>query len=224
MSQQVIEIADDVTELIIRILPAHTQHFRGELGIDVSRHNGEVNWDAMKQAGVGFAGIRSSMGVTGKDDQFARNWAEAKRVGIQRLAYHYFVNNIGDGLGQSQNFRACLGNDLGELWPVLDVERAGGQVINNRSANTIEIAACLSDIAHWAGKKPIIYTNKSAWDACTDVPSWSANYLLWHAQYTTAPLPKVNPPWTSCLIWQYSSTGKIGGQTAVDLNRYGPYP
>jgi len=195
----------------------------GALGIDVSRHNGIVDWDGMKAAGVKFAAIRSTLGATGLDEQFRRNWAEASRVGILKTNYHYFINNT-SGLPQVENMLNVLGGNFGDIEIVLDVERATNQVITDRAANTREIAIWLTECENRTGIRPIIYTNKSAWDACTNVPAWSSLYKLWHAQYTSALVPKINLPWTSCAIWQYSASGNLAGKSPLDLNRWGPYP
>jgi lysozyme len=223
MTRQVLQISRAVTELVLQFKDAEPEHIKGELGIDVSKWQGEVNWDAMITAGVGFAGIRATMGASGRDEQFKRNWAEARRVGIQRMAYHYFVNNMA-GQPQIDNFLGMVGNDMGELPMVLDVELAGGQVITNRNTNTNEILLWLGECEKRTGTRPMIYTNKSAWDACTNVPAWSSSYKLWLAQYNNRPAPTVSPPWVSCQIWQYSNKGSIGGTSPLDLNRYGPYP
>jgi lysozyme len=177
----------------------------------------------MIQAGVGFAGIRATMGATGRDEQFKRNWAEAHRAGVQRMAYHYFTNTFA-AIPQLNNFLAVLGSDIGELPIVLDVEPTSGQVISDEAANTREIATWLTECEHRIGIRPIIYTNGWAWSSCTTIPDWSATYPLWLAQYTTAPAPKIPAPWVTAKVWQYSKSGNIGGTSPLDLNRYGPYP
>src|SRR5271166_3928196 len=66
-------------------------------GIDVSEHNGDFDWAAWN-GHIEFAGIKATEGPIPhlgfdqgyKDHQFARNWAEAKALGIFRFAYHYF--------------------------------------------------------------------------------------------------------------------------------------
>lgn len=196
---------------------------KGALGIDVSRWQGEVNWDAMAAAGVRFAGIRATMGETGVDVQFARNWREAKRVGVARMAYHYFVNGQ-SGFRQLVNFLKSLNGDIGEMPPVCDVEPTAGQVIADKTANTKEILDWLTECKEVTTQNPMIYTNLWAWNSCTDRPAWASNYKLWLAQYTTALAPVISPPWKECQIWQYSNAGNIGGTSPLDLNRYGPFP
>ncbi|UOF79177.1 plyB-like endolysin [Caudoviricetes sp.] len=196
---------------------------RGELGVDVSRWQGAVNWNALAAAGVKFAGIRATMGAAGLDEQFSRNWSEAKQAGVARMAYHYFSNNL-PALEQVENFTKQIKSDVGELPPVLDIEPTSGQVITSKADNTNEIRAWLIRCELSLNKRPIIYTNAWAWSACTVVPDWSSDYALWLAQYTTYPVPNIPRPWKSCAIWQYTNKGDLGGVSPLDLNRYGPYP
>ena len=59
------------------------------LGIDVSEHNGVLDWGKIKAAGVEFAVIRSGYGVSHVDDQFARNIRGAMEQGIPVGIYHF---------------------------------------------------------------------------------------------------------------------------------------
>lgn len=207
--------------------PVEPPHLKGELGIDVSRHQGVIDWDKIAAVPIGYAGIRATMGITGKDDQFKRNWTEAKKEKIQRLPYHYFVNNI-LALPQLENFLSFVGNDLGELPMVLDVEPTSGQVIDNKQANTDAIRVWLTECEAKTGKRPVIYASAWSLGRCTtyDIApmSWLKEYKLWLPAYTTASSPSIPKPWTKYFIWQYSSTGKLPGIDGnVDLNRFGEY-
>ena len=59
------------------------------LGIDVSQHNGTLDWDIIKKDGIKFAIIRSSWGHFVEDQQFRRNVKECERVGMPYGLYHY---------------------------------------------------------------------------------------------------------------------------------------
>lgn len=58
-------------------------------GIDVSEHNGLVDWQAVKNAGYKFAIVRCTYGKTGEDSMFRQNVLGAMAVGIKCGAYHY---------------------------------------------------------------------------------------------------------------------------------------
>ena len=58
-------------------------------GVDVSFHNGVVDWQALKNAGIDFAICRTGYGKNGFDETFQRNVNEARAVGLKCGAYHY---------------------------------------------------------------------------------------------------------------------------------------
>ena len=68
------------------------------LGIDVSTLNGDINFLAIKKAGVGFAMVKASQGhalyskgYLFEDKRFARNLVGLHKVGIPVGAYHFFT-------------------------------------------------------------------------------------------------------------------------------------
>lgn len=232
-----IELPADVESLLIRFrrtLPPIPFPTRGQMGIDVSRWQGVIDWDAVKAAGIHYAGIRSSTG-TSPDPEFARNWRECKRVGIPRMAYHYYING-GEPMAQLENYLRLLDNDWGELPFVLDIEP---RVISNnptvyetinKVANTDAIRAYLLELRARTGRTCAIYGSAWSLGMCTTYPTgpimgWIGEYPLWIAQYTSAPAPTVPAPWTRYMCWQYTSTGRMAGISGnVDLNRWGELP
>jgi lysozyme len=95
-------------------------------GIDVSHWQGEIDWDAVAGAGIKFAVIRVSDGTRTLDRHFARNWAEAQRVGMIRGIYQYFRS------GQDVEEQARILLDRmgmlgpGLMPPVIDLEDLDG--------------------------------------------------------------------------------------------------
>ena len=59
-------------------------------GIDVSHHNGEIDWSRVKQSGIQFAYIKATEGSDWEDIRFPNNWTESKKNKIYRGAYHFF--------------------------------------------------------------------------------------------------------------------------------------
>src|SRR4051812_30854700 len=59
-------------------------------GIDVSHHNGSVDWQATAAAGVAFAFAKSSEGRSYRDARFAENWAGMAAANVLRGAFHFF--------------------------------------------------------------------------------------------------------------------------------------
>ena len=60
-------------------------------GIDVSHHQGKIDWPAVAVDGVGFAFIKATEGGDFVDPRFAENWKASAKAGIPRGAYHFFT-------------------------------------------------------------------------------------------------------------------------------------
>lgn len=69
-------------------------------GIDCSENNGKVDWDAVKEAGVDFAIVRCSYGLSSEDEMFLENVNEAHKRGIKCGAYHYSYSLDEEGARQ----------------------------------------------------------------------------------------------------------------------------
>ena len=93
-------------------------------GIDVSRHQGLIDWPTVARQDVDFAYIKASEGGDQKDWRFAENWRGAGDAGIARGAYHYFTLCT-PGDVQAANFIAAVPADPGMLPPAVDLEFGG---------------------------------------------------------------------------------------------------
>ena len=61
------------------------------VGIDLSRHQSNVDWGKARAAGVAFAFIKATEGADFTDPRFTINWSEARTSGVLRGAYHFFT-------------------------------------------------------------------------------------------------------------------------------------
>ena len=78
-------------------------------GIDVSDNNGDVNWQAVADAGIDFVMVACSYGKTGRHDRFAENVNGAHAVGLQVGAYHYsYALTPEDALKEVENCKAAI--------------------------------------------------------------------------------------------------------------------
>jgi lysozyme len=182
-------------------------------GIDVSRHQGQVDWTAVAQDGVRFAYLKASEGGAYRDPSFAGNWSAARRAGLAVGAYHYFTF-CRSGREQAANFLAATPHAADALPPVLDLEfggncavRPGPQMLRR------QIEAFLAPVEAREGKAAILYLTpefQAAYgDALPDRP-------LWRRSIAVEPIG--GPPW---LFWQYHNRGQVKGVTGpVDLNAY----
>lgn len=186
-------------------------------GIDVSYWQGTINWDRVAGDGVEFAFIRVSDGLRHVDTQFARNWSEAKRVGVRRGAYQFFRPNL-DPIAQANLLLDRMGElEAGDLPPVIDVEAAGGL-----SPRTIaeRVQTWIDHVERQLGVTPIVYSAPYFWRDEVGSPSFSTNHHLWLAHYTTA-CPLVPEPWSSWTFHQYTDRGRVAGISGgVDMNLF----
>ena len=166
-------------------------------GIDVSRWQGNLNWDiitAHDSPRVLFCAIRASISWGYTDSWFKRNWEESKRVSILRTAYHVLYPSESPER-QMDHFLNLVGDDLGELPLVLDCELA-----QSKSPDQIQsaIQSCASIIKIKTGRNPIIYS-RATWvdnfiSAKGTPPAWLNDYDWWLANYLIKPIEHPGPP------------------------------
>ncbi|MDF1494750.1 GH25 family lysozyme [Caproiciproducens sp. CPB-2] len=187
-------------------------------GIDVSEHQGAVDWGNVKLAGVDFAILRTGYGnelpETQTDDYFAANYEGAVANGIKVGAYHVCYATTPEIAVQEAQM--CLGILNGRRldYPVFyDVEQnAVNSAMTGDQLAAIVTAFC-STMAN-AGYKTGIYSNASMFNSNLSSAALSA-YDKWVAHYNV-PSPNYSGAYT---MWQYSDAGLIGGvNPSVDLD------
>jgi GH25 family lysozyme M1 (1,4-beta-N-acetylmuramidase) len=194
-------------------------------GIDVSYHQGSINWSRVAGAGVGFAYIRSSAGTLTSDAEYANNRAAARAAGLAAGAYHFGNPDSApnDAANEASWFLQNAAIRSGDLLPVLDLEVSNGL---GESALTAWAQSWLEEVEAATGVKPIVYTNRNFWSGSMANTDWFARngYRLWIAHWTTATQPTLpasdwaGQGWT---FWQHSSTGTVPGISGnVDLDRF----
>lgn len=196
----------------------------GYRGIDVSHHQGKINWEQVAWGGdIKFAYIKATEGINHTDPTYKTNVSEAMRYGIPVGAYHFFRADR-DGRSQFLHFADIVGNNF-DLVPMLDLEDSGGRISDIEGYRT-EVEKFIRSCEEYYGVKPIVYSNLSFMrdkvrPAATDCHYWAAWYppgirLLpsGRRRFLKVTHPKENP-----IIWQYSDRGRIRGiRRDVDLN------
>lgn len=184
-------------------------------GIDVSRYQSIISWDAVKEMKVknvqlGFVFIKATEGIVNTDPQFRRNWKKSKQAGMVRGAYHFFLATK-DGREQAENFISAVDLEEGDLPPVVDIEQTYGVSLPVLKK---ELKEWLDVIEYYYGVKPIIYTNVDFYSRCLGKEFNS--YPLWAAHYFQYDTPRVNRQWD---FWQHSEEGRVNGiLSKVDFN------
>ena len=91
------------------------------VGIDVSAHNGDIDFDRVKAEGIEFVFIKATEGSTFKDKRFVDNVRKARKAGLKVGAYHFFRFDT-PGYMQGLNFvNSIHGRNL-DLPAVIDIE------------------------------------------------------------------------------------------------------
>lgn len=195
------------------------------VGIDVSKHNGEIDWDAVKADGIKFAIIRVGYGNddTDQDDVWAvRNMQECERVGIPYgvYLYSYAVNEDEANSEANHILRMLQGFNpvLGVYIDIEDTEYYNKYDIDPYSSEGRElitrIAVTVMDRVSRAGYTAGVYAN---WNYFQNVLIQSEiqayKWLAWYKEDTS------EVPEGDWIMWQYTSTGHVNGiEGNVDMN------
>jgi lysozyme len=190
-------------------------------GIDVSSHQGDIDWPAVKRAGITFAYLKTTEGGDYADKKFFEYWKEAKEAGVRRGAYH-FMYWCRPADQQALFFMVNIPNDADALPPVLDLEwnydSQSCGIDLPRSKAVPMIKTLLEAMEARTGKRPIIYTDAGFYQDILAGGAF-ADYPFWLRATGTAP-EKIYPArsWT---FWQFSATGRIPGiRGDVDRNTF----
>ena len=189
-------------------------------GIDVSKYQGDIDWNAVARSGVKFAWIKATEGGDYVDEKFLENWQAAKEAGVPRGAYHfaYWCRPAED---QAAWFIANVPDDPSALPPVLDVEwnpaslTCPQHVPREEALATIHIILDAMQRAY--GKRPILYTSI---DFYHDVLEGElTDYPMWVRSVKDYPAVKYGDlHWD---FWQHTEDGQVPGiGTRVDRNAF----
>ena len=191
-------------------------------GIDVSKHQGNVNWSHVKADGVEFAIIRAGYGkqASQKDTQFESNHAGCKSNGVPVGAYWY--SYAATPAEAKQEAAVCLSILKGKTfeYPVyFDIEEPS--VLAKGKAACTAIAKAFLETVEKAGYFVGIYSSKAHLENCI-TEELRARYAVWVAHYGVDKTTYHG----QYGIWQKSSTGKVYGISGnVDVNEcYVDYP
>ena len=187
--------------------------WNGAHGIDLSHHQGEIDWSKLPSSDISFAYIKATEGGNFIDPHFKKNWQAAKEAGLIVGAYHFF-RICKPGAIQADNFLAIVPSEPGQLPPVIDVEHEGPCNAADVPADIgQQIIMMAQRVETKAGCKPVIYA--SATYEANLIATMDRDQSYWVRSLSWPPSFQ-NRNW---LFWQYTATGKLNGIKAdVDLN------
>lgn len=198
-------------------------------GIDVSYHNGNIDWESVADSGVEYAFIRAGYrgygnGSLQQDSKFTTYAADAAAAGVPIGVYYFTEATDEEEAIEEANdcIRMIQENNINVSLPIaLDYEyqyNVAGQLVSpkaglSKAAATANCQAFCDTIAA-AGYTPIIYANKSDLVTLIDGATLAESYGIWLANYTTTTTYS-----GAYQIWQYTSSGSVDGISGkVDCN------
>ena len=180
------------------------------VGIDVSSHNGTLDWAALKQSGVAFAILRAGYGRYQVDSQFYRNIQGAAAQGIP-VGVYWFSYAL-DVAGARAEAQKCLETIQGcniALPVFFDFEydtvryaKDQGMILGRAAFNAHGAAFC--EAIRAAGYTPGVYYNLDYYQNMVD-SAVLGGYVQWYAQYAAS------PSISSYDLWQYTGSGTLKG-------------
>ena len=191
----------------------------GNMGIDVSKWNGTIDWTAVKNSGIDYAIIRcgyrgSSQGSLIEDPKFAANIKGATAAGL-KVGVYFFTQAVDER--EAVEEASMVLNQVKSYtisYPIfLDVEPSGGRGDSISKETRTAVCKAFCQTIQNAGYTAGIYANKTWLESKLDAGSLSA-YKIWLAQYAAT------PTYTGRYdLWQYRSTGNVTGISGgVDMN------
>jgi len=180
-------------------------------GVDVSAHQGDIDWHRVASDNIRFTYIKASEGGDFTDPRFQANWTAAGDAGLQRGAYHFFTL-CRPGDEQARHFLAVAAPDPQALAPAVDLELAGNC---SRRPPAADVQANLRTFlriieAAW-GRPALLYVGDD-WEsrypvrAPLDRPLWQRRFLR-------------RPNAHNVRVWQILGFAHVDGIPGrVDLN------
>jgi GH25 family lysozyme M1 (1,4-beta-N-acetylmuramidase) len=195
-------------------------------GIDVAKWNGIINWQKVKNDGVGFAILKVINKNGDKEPYFENNYAGAKSVDIPVGVYNYsYAKNVVQAKNDAAKVIGCLvGKDIPfKIW--LDIE---DECQKNMGQKLIDIIKSYQSVIELAGGQFGIYTGLSFYNSYIKPYATQLNCPFWIARYPSnnrldfnGEVPETKKPVIEheLFAWQYSSKGQVDGINGnVDLN------
>jgi lysozyme len=188
-------------------------------GIDISHHQGNIDWERLRnamidrEAPVRFIIIKATEGSDLIDENFKKNFYQAREYGFVRGAYHFYSTKSA-ARTQAQHFLDNVKLEVGDLPPVLDVEhKPQDKTTEEFQQDVLTWLHIIEDRYH---VKPILYTYHKFKEQYLsdqrfdDYPYWIAHYYVTKMEY--------RGPWK---FWQHTDVGKLPGiKGYVDFNIY----
>ena len=188
-------------------------------GIDVSRHNGVIDWAKVKADGVKFAMIRAGYGAGTIDDKFERNIKECNRLGIPCGVYWFSYAYTPEMARKEAQAVLKAVKPYKLEYPIAydfeydSVSYAAKQGVKMTKQLATSLVEAFCGEIEKNDYYVVNYANLDYLSKYFD-NKLLKKYALWLAHWTDA-----EKPVQECVMWQYSAKGKVNGISGdVDMN------
>lgn len=177
-------------------------------GLDVSHHQGTINWRKVKASGkVSFVYIKATEGASFKDDCYTKNLDSARAAGILAGSYHMYSPRT-TAYQQMANIRKTIKKKKQDLVPVLDIEEK-----HSKGLYMTRVDKLLELMEKEYGVKPVIYTSEKVYFTHFSGKKYRP-YHFFIANYRRKPRCRYT-------LWQYTEKGTVSGvKGAVDRSKF----
>lgn len=184
-------------------------------GIDISHHQGKIDWDKLKKENIQFAYIKASEGGDHKDRLFEQNWKDAQAIGLATGAYHFFTF-CREGSIQADNFIATVKKEALQLPPAIDLE-FGGNCSSTPQKDVLlaQLRIYIDKVKEAYAQNPVIYATNDSYQRFLAGEKLD-NIDIWMRNIYKQPELVDGRKWT---FWQFAHQGRLDGiKGIVDLN------
>lgn len=183
-------------------------------GIDVSKHQGKIDWAKVAKSDIEFAIIRAGYGKfdNQKDERFEENYSGAKKAGLKVGTYHYsYAKTVEDAKNEAEVFLNWVKGKQFDYPLVLDVEEKAQSEKGKQFVSDVIRTFCetVESNGYYVG----VYANKYWFENFID-DDCKKKYDSWVAHWA-----QKNEYNGNYGIWQYTSDGSVDGISGrVDMN------
>ena len=192
---------------------AVTRHYDG---IDVSHHQGIINWKEVgRDKQIRFVYVKATQGTSITDEYYLRNMRGVREQGLRCGSYH-FMSSRSSVRAQFRHFRTMMKRCRQDLIPMIDVEREGVKGWSRKQVQD-SVALFTRLVKKYYGKKPLIYSQVNFYNSHL-APRFNT-YFLFLGKYNSR-RPEIKGAGRHN-IWQFTERGKVRGiKGHVDLDRF----
>lgn len=213
----------DITQNSLGFLQySGSEDISSKIGIDISEHQGSIDWELVKFAGIDFVIIRAGYrtygdGIITMDNNFSANLDGAAAAGLDVGVYFYSQAVTPDEAIEEADavLNAIAGRNITYPvvfdWEIIATDRARTDTVTVETLADCCVSFC--ERVKSAGYKPMIYQNSSTAMNKLDLPRVK-DYEFWLADYSSFP-----SFYYEYDMWQYTAEGEVPGiDGPVDLN------